>query len=164
MLMPKPRMSPLALQIVDRALPAVVVRPRVGPDVELLQVDGRQAEILEADLGGLPDVIGGEDVVERVLGQRRPPQVLRRDLGRDASGLVAMAREHLAEQLLALAVAVRERGVEERAAERDRSLERRERLVVIRSRPAAHAPEAVADFGDGPAESAELALSASRRF
>src|SRR5436190_23842349 len=68
-----------------------------------------------------------------------------------------MIREHSAEQLLALAVAVGERRVEERAPEFDRSLERRDRFVIVRTRPPAHAPQAVADFGHGPAQPAELA-------
>ena len=89
----------------------------------------RDAEVLQAGLGRLADVVGGKHVVERVARDARPFAVLRRDLRRDDELLVAMAGEHLAEQLLALAVAVGERGVEERAAERDRPLERRERLA-----------------------------------
>ena len=58
-----------------------------------------------------------------------------------------------------LPLAVGERRVEERAAERDRALDRRDRLVVVRPGPAAHAPQAVADFRDGPAEAAEGAHS-----
>ena len=37
--------EPLALQIVDGALPAVVVGPGVAPDVELLQIDRLHAEV-----------------------------------------------------------------------------------------------------------------------
>ena len=50
-LMPNARDELLSLQILDRALPALVVRPRVAPDVELLEVDVLDAEIPEALLG-----------------------------------------------------------------------------------------------------------------
>jgi len=91
----------------------------------------------------------------RVRRQRRPSQILRRDLGGDDHAHIAAPCEHAAEQLLALAVAIGERGVEERAALLNRALERGQRLVVVRAGPAAHPPQAVADFGHRPAEAAE---------
>ena len=48
--------------------------------------------------------------------------------------------EHLAEELLTLAIAVRQRGIEERAAKFNRTFDRSQRLVVVGPRPAADAP------------------------
>src|SRR5262249_52330537 len=106
-------------------------------------------------LGRAADVIGRKDVGDRIARAPRPLEILRQDFRRDVQRLAAMPREHLSEQLLALAVAVGEGGVEEIAAERDGALERGQRLVVVRAGPAAHTPKAVADFGDRPSESAE---------
>ncbi len=86
--MPDRAHQPLALQVVDRALPAVVVGPRIAPDMELLEIDRRQAEEPETLLGVLADVIGRIRIVDRVLRLARPLHVLRRDLGRDVSGRV----------------------------------------------------------------------------
>ena len=58
-----------------------------------------------------------------------------------------------------LPVAVGPGGVEEVAAERDRPVERAQRLLVVGSGPAAHAPHAVADLGDLPAGAAERAIA-----
>ena len=91
----------------------------------------RDAEVAQALLGVLADVVGGKDVVERVLRPRRPLAVLRRDLGRDVEPLVRMPLQQLAEQPLAVPVAVGPRGVEEVAAELDRPVERRQRLLVV---------------------------------
>ena len=78
----------------------------------------------QAVLGVLADVIGRKHVVERVLGPRRPLAVLRRDLGRDVQLLVRVPLQQLAEQLLALALAVGPGRVEEIATELDRAVER----------------------------------------
>jgi hypothetical protein len=120
--------------------------------VQLLQVHARQPEVLQARLGARADVIGREDVVERILRERRPAQILWWHLGGHPQGLATMAREHLCEQLFALAIAVRERRVKERAPEFDRSFERRHRLRVVGPRPSAHAPEAIPDVGNRPTQ------------
>jgi hypothetical protein len=54
----------LALQVVDGTLPALVARPGVFPDVELEQVDRRQAEVFIALHGVFANVLGGEALVE----------------------------------------------------------------------------------------------------
>src|SRR5262249_18344275 len=105
-------------------------------------------------------------VVERVLVECGPLQIAGWDLSGDDETLVAMPGEHAAEQLLALALAVGERGVEERAAELDGALERGNGLVVVRAGPAAHAPQAEADFGNGAdgAKGARTHLESICRF
>ncbi len=56
--MPMPPISPSRFEVVHDALPAIVARPRVFPDVELEQVDRVEAEVLEARLGVFADVVG----------------------------------------------------------------------------------------------------------
>src|SRR5262249_62061036 len=86
-----------------------------------------------------------------------------RHFGRDdqlrASG-VPSAQE-IAEQALAAAVTVDPGGVEEVAAERDRDLERAQRLVIVGARPPAHAPHAVADLRDLPPDPSERSIAHS---
>jgi len=52
------------------------VRPGVLPDVELEEVDPVQAEVAQALLGILADVVGREAVVERESPPRRPGKFL----------------------------------------------------------------------------------------
>ena len=63
-----------------------------------------------------------------------------------------MIAHQLAEQLLAMAVAVGPGSVEEVAAERNRSLERCRCLVVVRAGPAREAPHPIADLAHRPAQ------------
>jgi hypothetical protein len=70
-------------EVLNRPLPSAVVGPRVAPDVELLQVDGIDAEVFEALFGELPDVIRRIGVFDAIGVARRPAQVLRRNLRRD---------------------------------------------------------------------------------
>ena len=72
----------LFFQFRSRPLPAVVVRPGVAPDVKLLEIDRRDADVREALLRVLADVVGRIDIVQRVLRTRRPPSILRRNLRR----------------------------------------------------------------------------------
>ena len=80
-------------------------------------------------------------------------------LGRDLSGndqrLALVPLQHLRQQLLALAVAVGEGRVEERAPLFDGEVERRQGLFVVRARPATHAPEAVPHFRHRPTQTAK---------
>ena len=148
MLMPDAADEALGLQVGDGALPAVVFGPRVRPDVELLEVDACDAEVAEAALGAPPDVVGGEDVLEPVVGRRGPLAVLRRDLRGDERRRARPVREHVPDQLLAVAVAVGAGRVEEVAAELEAAPQRRARRLVVRPGPPAHAPGAEAHLGD----------------
>ncbi len=105
------------LQLRRRTLPPVVVGPRVAPDVKLLKIDRRDADVCEALLGVLADVVRRIDVIERVLGPCRPSSILRRDLRCRVQTFSRMSRQQFAEQLLAVSIAVRPRGVEEVAAQ-----------------------------------------------
>ena len=85
----------LALQVVDRSLPAVIDGPRVTPHVELLQVDGLHAEKAEALLGECPDVIGWVGVFNPIFGFAGPFHVLGGNLG----GGVELAVRKFADQM-----------------------------------------------------------------
>src|SRR4029079_15109977 len=136
---------------VDRALPALVGAPAVAPRVELLDVDGVHAEVLEAVLRVLADVIRREHLVEAAAIELDPLQILRRDLRGDVETRASMLSEQLREQLLAVPSAVGPGRVEERAAVRDRFVQRPPRLLIAVPAPPAEPPHAVADFGDRPA-------------
>src|SRR5690606_18672278 len=153
----------LALEVLDGPLPPLVLGPLVGPHVELLKIDGLDAEILEARLGRPPDMVGGERLVEAVFWPGGPLAVLRWDLGRDDDLVTGMAFEHVGQDAFTAAVAVGESRVEERASELDRVVECRHRLVIVRARPASHAPEAVTHFGNLPAQPAEPARLQDRK-
>ncbi len=149
----------LVLERAQGALPAIVGRPLIGPDVQLLQVECRDADVLQTLLGVLADVVGGEDVVERVRRPRRPLAVLRGNLGGDVETLAGMSLQRLAQQPLAMPVAVGPGRIEEVASELDRPVERRERLLVVAAGPPCHAPHAVADFSDLPAGPAKRPIT-----
>src|SRR4029079_18694455 len=136
---------------VDRALPALVGAPAVAPRVELLDVDGVHAEVLEAVLRVLADVMRREHLVEAAAIELDPLQILRRDLRGDVETPPSMRSEQLREQLLALPGAVGPGRVEERAAVRDRFVQRPPRLLIVGSAPSAEAPHAIAYLGDRPA-------------
>ncbi len=114
----------LLLQRGNCPLPAVVVCPCVAPDVQLLEVEGVHADVLEALLRVLADVVGWIDVVQRVLRLGRPLPVLRRDLRGHVQPLARVPAQGLAKQPFAVPVAVRPGGVEEVAPELDGAVER----------------------------------------
>ncbi len=150
--------EPFGFQIGHSALPAVVVGPRVGPHVELLEVDAVHAKIGQAPLGGPPDVVGGEDVFEPVGGARGPPAVLGWHLRRDDGPRASPIAKHVADQLLAVAVAVRAGGVEEVAAQLETAHQGGARRLVVSSAPSAHAPGAKAHFGHLPPQPSKCAV------
>ena len=108
-----------ALQIVEGAAPVVVVDPLGVPDVELQQVDGVELEVVEALLGARHDVVVREDFGDRRAALRRPDAVLRRDFRRDVDLFARRVAHDLADEALAVAVAIGERGVDQVEAELD---------------------------------------------
>ena len=158
-LMPNARTSFRRFRSCCRPFPSVVVHPRVAPHMKLLEIDGGDAEIGEALLRHLDDVVVRKDVGDRRVGAARPFQVFRRHLRRGVQLRSRVARQRFAQQLLAAAHAVGVRGIEEIASQLDRAIERSSRFLVVRAGPPAHAPHAVAHFGDLPARSAESAIT-----
>ena len=110
-----------ALEIVDRALPARRRRP-TRRTTRGTAADRRTR--VRGSSGSSPSIAGCDRRRRRRRARSSASaghfKLPRRDLRGDDEPLVAMTREHAAEQLLALALAVGERGVEERAAELDR--------------------------------------------
>jgi hypothetical protein len=90
------------LQVLGRAPPAVVLHPRVAPDVELLQVDALDAEVPGARFGHRDDVVVREDIAGRRRREARPVAVLRRHLGRDVEPLPRVSAQRLGEEFLAV--------------------------------------------------------------
>src|SRR4029453_8276907 len=135
----------------------------VLPDVELQQVDSVHAEVVAAALGVVTQVMVREHVVEPGLSSGRPLPVLRRNLGGDVEPVVRTAPEQIAEQPLAVTVAVCPGGIEERASQPDRLIERGVSGGVVGAGPAAvptaHAPHPVATLAHRPAESPEPPIS-----
>ena len=150
---------PAVLDLAHGALPVLVRSPRIRPDVKLLDVDRLDAQVREALLRVGADVVGGVGIVQRVLGERRPAHVLRRDLGRQEHRRVRISPPCFAEDPLAAAHAVHPGGVEEVASARDRRAQRRQRFVIVGAGPTAHAPHAVADLGHLPARAAVFSIA-----
>ncbi len=95
----------LSLELFDRLQPVPLAYPLVGPDVELLDVYGLEAEVFQAPFCALPHVVSGEGLVGVEPGGRGPRQVLRRDLGSDVDGLAPLPHD-LPDEPLAVAVPV----------------------------------------------------------
>ena len=152
--------EPFALEVGNGPLPSIVVGPRVGPDVELLQVEARDAQRGQALLGRRPDVIGGEDA--RRADSRPVPAtapVLRRDLRGDERRLVRSAAR-APRRSAPRCGRCRRRGPCRRSCSRARSTasQRGHRGLVVRPAPPAHAPGADADLGHRRSHSSEWSV------
>src|SRR5262249_54515578 len=132
---------------------------RVAPHVELLKIDRLDAEVVQALLGVLADVIGWIGLLHRVFGAGGPLPVHWRNLRRDHELGVPVRAQGLAEEPLAVTGSVHPRGIEERAAQRDCAVERAERFLVVGSGPSPHAPHPVSDLGNPPTRSAQSAVA-----
>src|SRR2546421_3673658 len=98
-------------------LPLGIVQPRVVPHVELLDGNSLHAEVLERLFRRIEDVARRENLGERCLRLAGPDAVHRRDLGCDYHTPRAdVVFQGFPDQLLAVAVAVHQRGIEERDA------------------------------------------------
>ena len=149
---------PGQLEIMQRVDPLGLGEPGWGPDVELLKIEEVAVEVLQALLGAGDDPVPGKDLADRRVVPGGPLAVLRRDLGRDRDGAAnAHFADRFGDQALAVAVAVRERRVEERDPELECFLQGRLRLGVVRFSPQtpADAPRAEPDLRDRKAGSPE---------
>jgi hypothetical protein len=148
----------LLLERLDCVLPVALAEPLVAPHVELLQVERLQPQIVEGALGEAAQVLAREHVLHAAALGRRPGEVLGRDLAGHVHLLGAVAHD-LADQPLAVAVAVCGSRVDEVEPQIDRAVESPDRLVVLGALPlnAADAPGSVADLGHLEARLAESA-------
>ena len=148
-------------ELLEGRLPIGIGEPGVVPDVQLLHVQGVHPQVLERLLRAGSDVLRREHVAERVARLAGPLAVLRRDLGGDHNPIAAnLVFQRLTDHALAVAAAVRERGVEERDALIECLAQRAPSLGVVYAAPhlAADAPGAEADFGDTVSGVAECSL------
>src|SRR5687768_16610975 len=105
------------------------------------------------------DVIRRITILETGLSSRRPLFIERRNLRRGVETFLLVCAHGLSQQLLAVPLAISVRGVEKGAAMIHCGLQRLQRLLVRRARPASHAPHPIADLADLPACSSELSIS-----
>lgn len=126
--------------------------------MQLLEVDGFEAEVAQAGFGAADDVVVGENFGDGDAGAGGPQHVFGRDFGGDVdfAGRVA---DDLADEAFAMAVAVGERGVNEIQAEFEGAADGSKGLFVGAALPliAADAPGTVADFTHLPIGSSERA-------
>ncbi len=146
------------LQLLDGGTEIGFIGPTVVPDMELKQVNRVDAELLADQVGVLEHVFRGEHIFVFIFWQCRPLQISRRNFRRGIEALLRVAIQDLAEQAVALAVAVRPCCIEEIAAEIDGQLQGRERFRVVRTSPAAHAPKSVGDVAHFKTGTAQLAV------
>src|SRR5215472_3439731 len=157
-------------QFFDRSGNALIVEPNVLPGVQLNEIERFDAEIFEALIDVLEDVVGRVAVVERIVGAGGPAAVLRRNFGGDvkllvraaAAGVPAIRAENFSKQLFAVALAVSPRGVKKITTEVDSALQRIERFFVVGAAPAGHTPHAVTYFADVPSSAAKTAVAHER--
>src|SRR5215204_2843748 len=126
--------------------------------MQLLEVERVNPDVREALLGVLANIVGKEDVIELVLGTRRPLAILGGNLRGDVEPLPPMAPERFTQQPFAVTVPIRPGRIEEIASELDGPVERRKRLAILAAGPARHAPHAIAALGDGPSSSGEFSI------
>src|SRR5664280_711349 len=142
-------------QVGGRALPAGIVGPRGLPDVELHEAEGRESCPAQDRLDRRPDVVRREGVPDPVARPGRPLPVLRRNLRGEEEVAAGIRAGELAQELVTVARAVDERGVEERDPGVHRGLEHGQRLAVVgagpAADPAAHPPHADPELAHGPA-------------
>src|SRR6266478_1183045 len=144
-----------------------VLEPAVLPGVQLYEIKRFAADIFEALVHVLEDVVRRIGIVERIFRARGPAEIFGRDFCGDVKffvrpaggGIISIGAEDFSEKLLAVAVAVGPRGVKEIAAEIDGALKGRERFGVVGTGPTGHTPHAVANFADIPSGAAELAVA-----
>jgi hypothetical protein len=138
----------LVAQGVEGLQPVALVGPPVVPHVQLEEVDRVRPEVAQGPLRAAADVVAGKGVLDGCARLGRPDEVLRRHLRGHVDRLRAVA-DDLADELLAVALAVGQRRVDEVQPELDRAPQGAQGLVVLRADPLrlADPPGAVADLG-----------------
>ena len=97
--------------------------------MELLEIDGVHFQMLKTGFSGPQNIFIREHFFDTDARFRRPLLVQRRDLGGDVDSFFRFAR-HAADQLLAVAIAICQRGVDEVDSEIDSAVQGADRLIV----------------------------------
>src|SRR5690606_8980744 len=118
-------------------------------------VDPIDPQILQTTKGILADILGREDLVQRVASPGRPGPVLGRDLGGDIEAAFGMPANEITEEPLAVPFPIGPGGIEEIATAIHRLLQRLTRLLIVRAAPLPHPPHAIADLAHPPAQPTE---------
>ena len=150
------------LQILQGAPPFVAADPLRIPDMQLLQIDLLQLQVPQARVGALHHVVVRKDLADPDSRTRRPDLILRRHFGRHVHAMWRILH-HAAHQLLAVAISVSERGVDEIQSQLKGAPQRGDRFVVGSSQPhrPADAPGPVPDLTDLDACLPKLAITHS---
>src|SRR5208282_1355861 len=148
----------LTFQFLDGVLEFGLLGPSVVPNMKLQDVDFIDAKLFADQARVLEDVLSGKHLAIFGFGAGGPLAVHGRNFRGGIEPLVFVARDDVAEQAVALAVAIGPGRVEEVAAEIDGELQRFEGFAVVRAAPAAHAPEPVSDVAYGNSGAAKPAI------
>src|SRR5580700_3827511 len=146
------------LHLAHRLLPLGIERPIVVPGVELVDVDAFTAEVLQSQVQAREHILLGEGLLERISGFDVPHEVFGRHLAGDNH--LRGFSEGAGDELLAVAVAISQRGVEEVDTRITRSGKRAQGFFVVGANPHgfANAPGAVADVADLDSRLTEAAV------
>src|SRR6266852_4610888 len=98
---------------------------------------------------------GRECLVEWIAGSCWPSQIHGRDLGRCIQSGSGIRTQQRAQEMLAMALAIGPRGIEEVHAHIHSLLKRSHRFVIIGTGPVSHPPHPVSDLAHFPARAPE---------
>src|SRR6266849_2559457 len=145
-------------QLLHRTREAFVIEPAVFPGVKLDEIEFFDAEIGEAFVDVLFDVVRRITIIEREIAAAGPLAVFGRNFRGDVEFFAGVGAENFSENLFAASVAISPSGVEKIAAEINGALEGVERYGVVGAGPAGESPHAVTNFTDVPSGAAEAAV------
>src|ERR1700732_1492019 len=153
--------DPITSEFLDRIAKFRFVGPGVVPNMKLQQIDVVDPEFFPDQISVFQHMVGRKNILILVLSPRRPLAIHWRNLGSRIQTLAwvgsrSIPGQDLAEQAIALALAVGPGGAEEVAAQIGSQLQRVQRLAVVGTAPSAHSPESVGHFADFKTGAAEF--------
>jgi len=145
-------------QLFHGARKSLIIEPAVFPSVKLDEVEFFDAEIGEAFVDVLFDMVRRIAIVEREIAAAGPFAVFGRNFRGDVKSLAGVGAQDFPENLFAASFAVSPGGVKEIAAEIDGALQGVERFGVVGAGPAGESPHAVTNFTDVPSGAAKVTI------
>ena len=130
--------------------------------MKLLQIDSLHAQVLQALLGALDDVVAGEDMLDADQRPRWPQLVHGRNLGRNEH-LLLRALSHLPNQPFAVPVAVSQRRIDKAQPQFKGSLQSGNRLLIRSAQPLfpSDSPRSISDLAHFHVRSAQFPVTHS---